>query len=47
MILTEADYNGKNDKCVGHWDKRRNEWVDDELQRLIGAKVRISMILFE
>ncbi len=35
-MLTEADDNAEDDESVGHRDERRDEGVDDELQRLTG-----------
>jgi hypothetical protein len=34
QVLTEADYYGEHDESVGHGDERRNERINDELQRL-------------
>ena len=32
LQLTEADYNGQDNKSVGHRDERRHKGVDDKLQ---------------
>jgi hypothetical protein len=41
LVLTEADHDGEDDKSIGHGNERRHKGVDDELQRLRTAKLKV------